>query len=411
MLNIKKIGLGILVTVVILSLSGVVVAKPDGVSGRYFIGSNSGILKAMTGVTHNFDYGYTTELTPGRLKALERLTSRLGIEIQEVQLYHILGKPTCNNNGICEPGLGENASCADCKNGGEEPAPPPGRTCYPTAQTPWGVVKVNGGTGGLGVDVAVLDTGVYGAHLDLSNRVEQCKDFTKGPKVKTTCNDGNGHGTHVAGTILADAGSDGKGIYGVAPEADLFAYKVCSDSGSCWADDIATAIRHASDQGAEIVSMSLGGDTQSSLIKDAIDYAVAAGVLVVAAAGNDGPDEGSIDYPGANIEVIAVGAIDSDTAVPDWSSRGVNPGAQAYVIEEKEVEFGAPGVSVESTWNDGCYYVASGTSMATPHVSGLAAKLWHGTASDTRGYLQSIAVDIWDSGDDTATGFGLPVAP
>ena len=81
MLNIKKIGLGILVTVVILSLYGVVVAKPDGVSGRYFIGSNSGILKAMTGVTHNFDYGYTTELTPGRLKALERLTSRLGIDI------------------------------------------------------------------------------------------------------------------------------------------------------------------------------------------------------------------------------------------------------------------------------------------------------------------------------------------
>jgi len=404
----KKIGLGVLVTVVILSLSGVVAAKPDGVGGRYFIGSDSGILRTLTGVQHNFENGYTAELTSGQLKSLERL-SMFGIEVREVALYHI-SKPSCNNNGVCEPELGENPSCADCKTGdNEEEEPPPSRSCYPSSQLPWGVVKVNGGSGGPGVDVAVLDTGVYGDHLDLSGRVEQCKDFTKGPNVKNTCKDGNGHGTHVAGTILADAGSDGLGIYGVAPEADLFAYKVCGDSGSCWADDIATAIKHASDQGAEIISMSLGGDTQSSLIKGAIDYAVEAGVLVVAAAGNDGPDVGSIDYPGANVKVIAAGAIDSTEAVPDWSSRGVNDGD--YVIEEKEIEFGTPGVSVESTYNDGCYAYGSGTSMATPHLSGLAAKLWQGTASDTRNYLQSIASDIWTTGDDPATGFGLPVAP
>ena len=389
----------------ILSLSGVVAAKPDGVGGRYFIGSNSGILKAITGIQHNFDNGYTVELTSRQLKALEKLTSIFDIEVEEVALYHI-SKPSCNYNGVCEPELGENPSCADCKGGEEEP--PPSRSCYPGAQLPWGVAKVNGGSGGVGADVAVLDTGVHKAHLDLSNRVEQCKDFTKGPRIKNSCKDGNGHGTHVSGTILADGGSDGLGIYGVAPEADLFAYKVCSDAGSCWADDIATAIRHASDQKAEIISMSLGGNTQSSLIKDAIDYAVEAGILVVAAAGNDGPDLGSIDYPGANVKVIAAGAIDSANAVPDWSSRGVNDGD--YVIEEKEVEFGAPGVSVESAWNDGCYYVNSGTSMATPHLSGLAAKLWQGTASDTRSYLQSIANDIWITGDDPATGFGLPAA-
>jgi len=402
----RKIALGILVTVVILSLSGVVVAKPDGVGGRYFIGSESGILKAITGVTHNFDNGYTTELTFEQLKALEKLTSRLGIEVKKVELYHIL-KPYCDNDGVCEPELGENPSCADCKNGEDEEEEPT-RSCYPDNQLPWGVVKVNGGSGGLGVDVAVLDTGVYKDHLDLSNRVKQCKDFTKGPNIKNSCKDGNGHGTHVAGTILADGGVDGLGIFGVAPEADLFAYKVCSDNGSCWADDIAVAIRHASDQGAEVISMSLGGDTQSSLIKDAIDYAVGAGVLVVAAAGNDGPADGSIDYPGAYYKVIAVGAIDSSEYVPDWSSRGVNDGD--YVIEEKEVEFGTPGVSVESTYNNGCYVYMSGTSMATPHVSGLAAKLWQGSASATRSYLQSIAKDIWTEGDDTATGFGLPIA-
>jgi len=399
----KKIGLGILIVVVILSISGIAAARPDGVGSRYFIGSDSGVLRAITGVQHNFDNGYTANLTYKQLKVLERLS----IEVSEVALYHI-SKPACNNDGICDSD--ENPSCADCKKEGEE-EPDPSRTCDPSNQLPWGIEMINGGSGGPGidVDVAVLDTGVYRDHLDLSNRVEQCKDFTKGPRIKNGCKDGNGHGTHVSGTILADGGSDGKGIYGVAPEADLFAYKVCGDGGSCWSDDIASAIMYASDQGAEIISMSLSGDTESSLIRDAIDYAVGGGVLVVAAAGNDGPAFGSIDYPGANVKVIAVGAINSGEQVPDFSSRGENDGD--YIIEEREVEFGAPGVLVESSWNNGCYYEISGTSMATPHISGLAAKLWKGSATSTRNYLQSIARDIGEPGDDPATGFGLPVAP
>lgn len=122
------------------------------------------------------------------------------------------------------------------------------------------------------------------------------------------------------------------------------------------------------------------------------------------------PWTGSIDYPGANVKVIAVGAIDSTEGVPDWSSRGVNNGD--YIVEEREVEFGAPGVSVESTWKDGRYYTISGTSMATPHVTGLAAKLWDTDAATTRTNLQELAkrYDLHTEGDDTATGFGLPIA-
>lgn len=380
------LGVGILV----FSLT----ALANGGVSRYVVsGSAEGLDKAraMVGTPHHdFDGDFTADLTSGQVRALEAL----GLSVSPVEIYWVSGKPSG------KPGKGGG--------GGEE-----GRVYFPSDQTPWGIERVYGDSsiastsGGAGVDVAVLDTGVNKDHLDLSRRVAQCNDFTFRAGIKLgSCTDKYGHGTHVAGTILADGGSDGLGIYGLAPGASLFAYKVCGNNGSCWADDIAVAIRWAADNGAEIVSMSLGGDSQSSLIRNAVDYATSAGVLVVAAAGNDGPTDGSIDYPGANAKVMAVGATDFADNVPDWSSRGVNDGD--YVMEEREVEFGAPGVGVESTWSDGSYRKISGTSMATPHISGLAAKLWQGSASATRDYLHSVSQDIWTAGDDTASGFGLP---
>lgn len=151
--------------------------------------------------------------------------------------------------------------------------------------------------------------------------------------IKNGCADGNGHGTHVAGTIAANGGSDGNGIYGVAPEANLWVIKVCGNSGSCWGDDIAAGIRYAANNGANIISMSLGGDSPDSQILSAVDYAVNKNVLVVAAAGNDGPADGSIDYPGAYVKVIAIGAIDSSGDVPSWSSRGINNGDYSIFIK------------------------------------------------------------------------------
>jgi len=285
-----------------------------------------------------------------------------------------------------------------------------GRTCTPSVQKPWGVAKVGGGSGGAGINIAILDTGVA-KHADLSTAV--CMDTTT-RNIKPGCKDQNGHGTHVAGIAAANGGSDGKGIFGVAPQAGLWAIKVCKADGTCYADDVAEGIYYAVNNGANIISMSFGADMDIPLIRSAIEYGVQHGALFVAAAGNDGSADGTIDWPAANFKVIAVGAIDSTDAIASWSSRGINSLTIPYSVEERDIEFAAPGVAIESTWNDGCYRILSGTSMAAPHVAGLAAKLWQGSAAATRDYLQYIArynyADIGGAGDDNAAGFGLPVA-
>ncbi|MGD7044674.1 S8 family peptidase [Jeotgalibacillus proteolyticus] len=306
---------------------------------------------------------------------------------------------------------------------------------YPSQQTPWGIKAIYNNTnqtsttGGQEINIAVLDTGVNVNHYDLTNTVEQCKDFTRStPITNGTCNDANGHGTHVAGSALADGGSDKAGIYGVAPDSDLWAYKVLGDNGSGYSDDIAAAIRHAADQASStgtktVINMSLGSAGNDSLISSAVSYAYSRGVLVVAAAGNSGYSQGTIGYPGALPQAIAVAALENRQEngtyrVANFSSRGYASTDGDYVIQQGDIEISAPGAAIYSTWNNGGYNTISGTSMATPHVAGLAAKIWAQNPgwsnTQLRTNLQNRAksVDIKGgygaaTGDDYASGFGF----
>jgi subtilisin family serine protease len=290
----------------------------------------------------------------------------------------------------------------------------------PINQIGWGVKALYGDTldgglpsGGKGINVAVIDTGVLVSHADLKGQITLCDDFSGVDAfVKNSCDDKNGHGTQVAGVIAANGGTDGKGMYGVAPSANLMIYKACANDGTCFADDVASAIRHAVDNGANIILLSLGSDSHSSLIDDATAYANDHDVMVVAAAGNDGPYTGSIDYPASHASVVSVGAVDSSLLVATWSARGNNTASTSYSKQAGDVEFVGPGVNVESTSNNHDYVTMSGTSMAAAHIAGLAAKEWQASADHpaeaTRELLHKFSQDILPLGDDSASGWGIP---
>jgi len=211
-------------------------------------------------------------------------------------------------------------------------------------------------TMGEGAKVAILDTGIDVDHQDLATAVKGSKDFTSSAGV----NDKNGHGTHCAGVIGARL--NGVGFVGIAPKCDLYIAKVLGDNGSGDYDSISNAVAWAVDQGVDIISMSLGGPSSSPGLFAAIHYALAKGVSVICAAGNEGSVyQNSIGYPGRYGGVITIAAHDQDGNRSGFSSKG------------GEIDFMAPGSDIWSTYIDGGYASLSGTSMATPFVAGLAA--------------------------------------
>lgn len=249
---------------------------------------------------------------------------------------------------------------------------------------------------GKGAKVAVLDTGYDGGHRDLKRM--SGKDFTGS---RSGAADVNGHGTHCAGVI--GAAENGEGVVGVAPECDLIAGKVLGDNGSGLSSWIAAGIDWAIAEKVDVISMSLGSDAPDARIGAAVERARAAGIIVVAAAGNSGPRENTAGWPGRFPGVVCVAAIDSDTKTASFSSRGA-----AVVVA-------APGVNVRSCYPGDRFATMSGTSMATPYVAGCAALyVSHAKASGAKWSADEFAKliaktsrDLAPAGRDTATGFGL----
>ncbi len=252
-------------------------------------------------------------------------------------------------------------------------------------------------TTGKGVRVAVIDTGIdplHGFERDMAGAVVAQQDFSgsrHGPA------DREGHGTHVAGIIGARLNE--AGLVGVAPDCELLIGKALGDDGSGSTAAVVEAIDWAVAQGARVLNLSLGSPATDPALERAIAAAAAAGCLVVCAAGNS---SGGVEYPARYADCLAISAVDKLRRIAPFSCRG------------PEVDLGAPGVEILSTFKGGGYAVLSGTSMAAPFVAGcLALRIAQlgGAAfglDDCLRWLLGAADDVGQPGRDPLFGLGLP---
>jgi subtilisin len=266
----------------------------------------------------------------------------------------------------------------------------------PLAETiPANVQQVNapqawGFSQGKNIRVAVVDTGIDFTHPDLRPNYVGGASFVPGA---ATPMDDQGHGTHCAGTIAAAI--EDTNVVGVAPLASLYAVKVLDQNGSGQFSWIIAGIDWCIQNGMHIVSMSLGGPSAPAALETMCNAAWDKGLLLVAAAGNDGlrnpvpPADSNVGFPAKYRNVIAVSAIDSSNAVASFSSRG------------PEVDVCAPGVTVLSDRLGGGTTTMSGTSMACPCVAGVAALAWGS-------HLFSDNEQIWNLLAFTVDNLGLP---
>ncbi|MCX4587713.1 S8 family serine peptidase [Streptomyces sp. NBC_01481] len=263
---------------------------------------------------------------------------------------------------------------------------------------------------GSGVGVAVLDTGFAPSHQDFDTRIADRVTFVPGE----TADDGNGHGTHCAGTACGPKHSPGRPRYGVACEANLYIGKVLNDQGRGEEGQILTGLNWAITQSqVKVVSMSFSaavaqGQPPSWLFERAAQVAARRGKLLVAAAGNDSSrphHSAPVGHPANCPSVLSVAGIGPDRRVAPFSCAGLNSGGG-------EVNLAAPGVDVFSSSPSG-HRRLSGTSMAAPHVAGVAALLWqkhpHATPADIKNYLITGASHLHDEVVDV--GAGLVQAP
>ena len=240
----------------------------------------------------------------------------------------------------------------------------------------WATNANGPGATGKGVTIAVIDTGIDYNHREFKGRIRAGYDFVDGDSI---AEDSNGHGTHVAGTIAA--AKDGRGITGVAHDAKIMPIRVLDENGAGYLSDAIRAVRWATNNGADVINLSLGGAGYSQAMADAIRHASRRGTVVVMAAGNWGG--ASPDYPAAHAidHGIAVGAVQRDGRLA-WFSNRAGSRPLNYVM--------APGVGIKSTLPGNRSGYFSGTSMAAPHVAGVAGLLKSHNSSLSSGAIEDL---------------------
>ncbi|HKP20765.1 MAG TPA: S8 family peptidase [Thermoleophilaceae bacterium] len=318
---------------------------------------------------------------------MKRITA---VVVAIVALFIVFGAPAANA-APCTP------QSYSYDTGG---APGTGPVNDPLFAKQWALDQINApeawarGAKGAGTTIAVVDTGVDLGHPDLSSKILPGTDFVP-EQGEADCpagaQDENGHGTHVAG-IAAAVTNNGIGVAGVAPDAQILPVRVLDAEGSGGSDDIAAGIRWATDNGADVINLSLGelpvvGQLQAinQDIEDAVTYAWDNGSLVVAAAGNESFPLCS--YPAFADRAVCVAATDSRGLPSYYSNFPVNrtmlgfraPGGVGSVFCEDDEDIWStmwPGSDFDSCGDIAGYETLAGTSMASPQVAGVAALLY-----------------------------------
>jgi len=317
------------------------------------------------------DYGGTVDLTYSIIPAVVAVVKEKDVKklekndkvksVSENTLFYAVGEVDTDGKG------------------GGKPAPNP----VPQSLG-WGVDRIDadlawGTTTGSTIDVAIVDTGIDNDHPDLPTIGKSINYVSQRGTINNDAwDDDNGHGTHCAGIVAAQ--NNAIGYIGVAPGVTLHAVKVLNKQGSGWVSDIILGLQWCAGNDIEVISMSLSSKSDAPGFHAACDAAQAAGMVLVAAAGNSGSS--TPEYPAAYDSVISIGATDKSDSLAYFSNYG------------DEMDLVAPGVSIPSTYKGGTYKTLSGTSMACPHVAGTAALVLTTDITDTS--YDSDHDDAWD---------------
>ena len=270
----------------------------------------------------------------------------------------------------------------------------------PPQELTWGVDRIEADlawseTNGTMINVAVLDTGADLDHPDLTDNI---KGNFSALNPHKSAEDDNGHGTHVSGIIAA--ANNTIGIIGAAPQINLYVVKVLGSDNTGNLSDILDGMQWCIDNHMQVVNMSFGATSTVQSLADAVEAMHAAGIVQVAAAGNNGTSGGAMLYPARYPETIAVSSVDVNGNLAVTSSYG------------PEVDLAAPGVSIYSTYLDAGYIYKNGTSMATPHVTASAALVLSVfpalTPDEVKTKLKSSAEDLGLPADEQGAGLVRP---